>query len=168
MVIERPAAGGARPDVVILLDSITRLPVPTTWWCTLGKILSAVSTPTRYRNPSAFRCRPQHRGRRIAHDHCHRADRDRLAHGRGDLREFKGTGNMELVPTAAWPTAACTRHGLNKSGTRKEECCSTRTSSIGLLAAQLPRRLPTVEAMEFLLERMKRTRQQEFFAHMAQ
>ena len=79
-------------DVVVLLDSITRLgraynlaapglrPHPVRW-CRLDRALPA---------EALLRCRAQHRGRRLADHPGHRAGRDRLAHGRGDLRGVQG------------------------------------------------------------------------------
>ena len=79
-------------DVVILLDSITRLArayntvVPSS-----GKVLTGGVDANALQRPEAlFRRRAQHRGRRLADDHRHRADRYRLAHGRGDLRGVQG------------------------------------------------------------------------------
>ena len=75
-------------DVVILLDSITRLArahnavVPPS-----GKILSGGIDSNALQRPEAFLRRgPQHRRRRLADDHRDGLDRYRLAHGRRDLR----------------------------------------------------------------------------------
>ena len=79
-------------DVVVLLDSITRLgraynlaapasgPHPVRW-CRLRRAVPA---------EEVLRCGPQHRGRRLADHPRHRAGRDRLADGRGDLRGVQG------------------------------------------------------------------------------
>jgi transcription termination factor Rho len=85
--------------------------------------------------------------------------------------EFKGTGNMELVldrrlaDRRVYPAI-----DINKSGTRKEELLLDKDelNRVYLLRNFLAD-MPTVEAMEFLLERMKRTKtNKEFFATMAQ
>ena len=79
-------------DVVILLDSITRLAraynaiVPPS-----GKVLSGgVDSQRAAAAQALLRRRPQHRGRRLAHHHRHRARRDGLAHGRRHLRGVQG------------------------------------------------------------------------------
>jgi len=63
-------------DVVILLDSITRLRrayntvVPSS-----GKVLTAASTQRAAAAKALLRCRPQHRGGRLAHHHRDRPGR---------------------------------------------------------------------------------------------
>ncbi len=83
-----------KKDVVILLDSVTRLArayntiVPAS-----GKVLSGGVDSNALQRPEALlRRRAQHRGGRLAHHHRHRAGRHRLAHGRGDLRGVQGHG----------------------------------------------------------------------------
>ena len=79
-------------DVVILLDSITRLARahnvdrPALGEDPLGRRRRARAAQAE----AVLRRGAQHRRRRLAHDHRHRADRDRLAHGRGDLRGVQG------------------------------------------------------------------------------
>ena len=88
-----------RRDVVILLDSITRLArayntvVPSSARCS-----PAVSTPMRCSVRKVLRGGPQHRGGRLAVDHRDRADRYRLAHGRGDLRGVQGNRQFRDHP----------------------------------------------------------------------
>ena len=79
-------------DVVILLDSITRLGrayntvVPSS-----GKVLTGGVDANALQRPEALlRRRAQYRGRRLADHHRHRADRHRLAHGRSDFRRIQG------------------------------------------------------------------------------
>ena len=79
-------------DVVVLLDShhptrprlqpggAGQRPDPVRW-CRLVRALPA---------EALLRCRPQHRGRRLADDPRHGADRDRLQDGRGHLRGVQG------------------------------------------------------------------------------
>ena len=87
------------------------------------------------------------------------------------FEEFKGTGNMELVldrrlaDRRIWPAI-----DIQKSGTRKEELLMDKDelNRVYLLRNFLAD-MPPVEAMEFLLERMKRTKSnKEFFATMVQ
>ena len=160
-------------DVVILLDSITRLArahnvvVPHS-----GKILSGGVDANALQKPKRF------------------FGAARNIDGGGSLtiiatalietgsrmdevifEEFKGTGNMELVldrrlaDRRVYPAI-----DINKSGTRKEELLLDKDelNRVYLLRNFLAD-MPTVEAMEFLLERMKRTKtNKEFFATMAQ
>ena len=81
-------------DVVVLLDSITRLgraynlgaPAQRAdphRWRRLGRAVPAEALPRR---------RPQHRERRLADHLRHRAGRDRLGDGHGDLRGVQGDG----------------------------------------------------------------------------
>jgi len=160
-------------DVVILLDSITRLArahnvvVPHS-----GKILSGGVDANALHKPKRF------------------FGAARNIEGGGSLtivgtalietgsrmdevifEEFKGTGNMELVldrkiaERRVWPAI-----DVNKSATRKEELLlpPDELNRMYLLRKFLAD-MPTVEAIEFLIERMKRTKNnKEFFATMAQ
>ena len=160
-------------DVVILLDSITRLArahnvvVPHS-----GKILSGGVDANALQKPKRF------------------FGAARNIDGGGSLtiiatalietgsrmdevifEEFKGTGNLELVldrrlaDRRIWPAI-----DIQKSGTRKEELLMDKDelNRVYLLRNFLAD-MPPVEAMEFLLERMKRTKSnKEFFATMVQ
>ena len=160
-------------DVVILLDSITRLArahnvvVPHS-----GKILSGGVDANALHKPKRF------------------FGAARNIEGGGSLtivgtalietgsrmdevifEEFKGTGNMELVldrkiaERRVWPAI-----DVNKSATRKEELLlpPDELNRMYLLRKFLAD-MPTVEAIEFLIERLKRTKNnKEFFATMAQ
>ncbi len=160
-------------DVIILLDSITRLArahnvvVPHS-----GKILSGGVDANALQKPKRF------------------FGAARNIDGGGSLtivatalidtgsrmdevifEEFKGTGNAELVldrrlaDRRIFPAI-----DINKSGTRKEELLLDKDelNRVYLLRNFLAD-MPVVEAMEFLLERMKRTKtNKEFFATMAQ
>jgi len=93
MVIEKAKRLVERKiDVVILLDSITRLGraynavTPSS-----GRVLSG--RPRRQRPATAqtlLRRGPQHRRWRIAHHHRYGPDRHRFPHGRGDFRRIQG------------------------------------------------------------------------------
>ena len=160
-------------DVVILLDSITRLArahnvvVPHS-----GKILSGGVDANALHKPKRF------------------FGAARTIEGGGSLsivgtalietgsrmdevifEEFKGTGNMELVldrkisERRIWPAI-----DVQKSATRKEELLlpPDELNRMYLLRKFLAD-MPPVEAIEFLIERMKRTKNnKEFFATMAQ
>ncbi|MBI4543438.1 MAG: transcription termination factor Rho [Gemmatimonadetes bacterium] len=87
------------------------------------------------------------------------------------FEEFKGTGNLELVldrrisERRIWPAI-----DVQRTGTRKEELLlpPDELNRVYLLRKFLAD-MPPVEAIEFLLERLKRTKNnKEFYATMAQ
>src|SRR5881296_889290 len=160
-------------DVMILLDSITRLGrahnvvVPHS-----GKILSGGVDANALQKPKRF------------------FGAARNIEGGGSLtiiatalidtgsrmdevifEEFKGTGNMEVIlgrriaERRTFPAI-----DVQRSGTRKEEILLSKEelNKVYLLRNFLAD-MPPVEAIEFLLERLKRTKtNNEFFATMAQ
>ncbi len=160
-------------DVVILLDSITRLArahnvvVPHS-----GKILSGGVDANALHKPKRF------------------FGAARNIEGGGSLtiigtalietgsrmdevifEEFKGTGNSEIVldrriaERRTWPAV-----DVNRSATRKEELLlpADELNRVYLLRKFLAD-MPPVEAIEFLMERLKRTKNnKEFYATMAQ
>ena len=160
-------------DVIILLDSITRLArahnvvVPHS-----GKILSGGVDANALQKPKRF------------------FGAARSIEGGGSLtivatalietgsrmdevifEEFKGTGNWEIIldrkiaDRRIWPSMDVVR-----SSTRKEELLLDKEelNKVYLLRNFLAD-MPPVEAIEFLLERMKRTKNnKEFFASMQQ
>jgi transcription termination factor Rho len=87
------------------------------------------------------------------------------------FEEFKGTGNMEVIldrriaERRTFPSI-----DVQRSGTRKEELLLTKEelNKVYLLRNFLAD-MPPVEGIEFLLERMKRTKNNvEFFQTMQQ
>ncbi len=160
-------------DVVILLDSITRLArahnvvVPHS-----GKILSGGVDANALHKPKRF------------------FGAARNIEGGGSLtiigtalietgsrmdevifEEFKGTGNSEIVldrriaERRTWPAV-----DVNRSATRKEELLlpPDELNRVYLLRKFLAD-MPPVEAIEFLMERLKRTKSnKEFYSTMAQ
>jgi transcription termination factor Rho len=160
-------------DVVILLDSITRLArahnvvIPHS-----GKILSGGVDANALQKPKRF------------------FGAARNIEGGGSLtiiatalietgsrmdevifEEFKGTGNMELVldrrisDRRIYPAI-----DVQRTSTRKEELLLDKEDlNKTYLLRNFLADMPTVEAIEFLLERMKRTKtNKEFFATMQQ
>src|SRR5437762_1925124 len=96
-----------------------------------------------------------------------------VEHGKDEVifEEFKGTGNMEVIldrriaERRTFPAI-----DVQRSGTRKEEILLSKEelNKVYLLRNFLAD-MPPVEAIEFLLERLKRTKtNNEFFATMAQ
>ena len=160
-------------DVVILLDSITRLArahnvvVPHS-----GKILSGGVDANALQKPKRFfgAARNIEKGGSLTILATALIDTG----SRMDeviFEEFKGTGNMELVldrrlaDRRIWPAI-----DIQKSGTRKEELLMDKDelNRVYLLRNFLAD-MPPVEAIEFLLERMKRTKSnKEFFSTMQQ
>jgi transcription termination factor Rho len=158
-------------DVVILLDSITRLArahnavVPHS-----GKILSGGLDATALERPKRFfgAARNIEEGGSLTIIATALIDTG----SRMDeviFEEFKGTGNMELVldrrlsDRRIFPSI-----DINKSGTRKEELLLTdmELNRVYILRKFLSD-LTSVEAMEFLLERMRGTKSnEEFLKHM--
>jgi len=160
-------------DVVILLDSITRLArahnvvVPHS-----GKILSGGGDANALQKPKRFfgAARNIDGGGSLTIIATARIDTG----SRMDeviFEEFKGTGNMELVldrrlaDRRIYPAI-----DIQRTSTRKEELLMDKDelNRVYLLRNFLAD-MPPVEAIEFLLERMKRTKSnKEFFATMAQ
>ncbi len=158
-------------DVVILLDSITRLArahnavVPHS-----GKILSGGLDATALERPKRFfgAARNIEEGGSLTIIATALIDTG----SRMDeviFEEFKGTGNMELVldrrlsDRRLFPSI-----DINKSGTRKEELLLTdmELNRVFILRKFLSDLTP-VEAMEFLIERMRGTKSnEEFLKHM--
>ncbi len=158
-------------DVVILLDSITRLArahnavVPHS-----GKILSGGLDATALERPK--RCFGAARNIEEGGSLTIIATALIDTGSRMDeviFEEFKGTGNMELVldrrlsDRRIFPSI-----DINKSGTRKEELLLTdmELNRVYILRKFLSD-LTSIEAMEFLLERMRGTKSnEEFLKHM--
>jgi transcription termination factor Rho len=160
-------------DVVILLDSITRLArahnvvVPHS-----GKILSGGVDANALQKPKRFfgAARNIDKGGSLTIIATALIDTG----SRMDeviFEEFKGTGNMELVldrrlaDRRIYPAI-----DIQRTSTRKEELLMDKDelNRVYLLRNFLAD-MPPVEALEFLLERMKRTKNnKEFFATMAQ
>ncbi|MCG3119975.1 MAG: Transcription termination factor Rho [bacterium] len=158
-------------DVVILLDSITRLArahnavVPHS-----GKILSGGLDATALERPKRFfgAARNIEEGGSLTIIATALIDTG----SRMDeviFEEFKGTGNMELVldrrlsDRRLFPSI-----DINKSGTRKEELLLSdfELNRVYILRKFLSDLTP-VEAMEFLIERMRGTKSnEEFLKHM--
>ncbi len=148
-------------DVVILLDSLTRLArahnavIPHS-----GKILSGGIDSNALHRPKRF----FGAARNVEHGGSLSIIATALIEtgSRMDdviFEEFKGTGNMELVldrrlsDRRIYPAL-----DINRSGTRKEELLLTKgeLSRVWILRKLLNEMTP-VEAMEFLLERMQRS-----------
>jgi len=162
-----------KKDVIILLDSITRLArAHNTVIPHSGKILSGGVDANALHKPKRF------------------FGAARNIEGGGSLtiiatalietgsrmdevifEEFKGTGNMELVldrkisDRRTYPAI-----DVQRTSTRKEELLLDQEElNKTYLLRNFLADMPTVEAIEFLLERMKRTKTNaEFFASMQQ
>ena len=156
-----------KKDVVILLDSITRLGrayntvVPSS-----GKVLSGGVDSNALQKPKRFfgAARDIEEGGSLTIIATALVDTG----SRMDeviFEEFKGTGNMELYLDRKLTERRCfPAIDINKSGTRKEELLlpSDTLSRVWLLRKVL-QPLNTVDAMEFLLEKMNDTDNNEQF-----
>jgi transcription termination factor Rho len=154
-------------DVVILLDSITRLArayntvVPPS-----GKVLSGGVDSNALHKPKRFfgAARNIEDGGSLTIIATALIDTG----SRMDeviFEEFKGTGNMEIYLDRKLAERRCfPAIDINKSGTRKEELLlpSDTLSRVWLLRKVL-QPLNTVDAMEFLLEKMNDTDNNEHF-----
>ena len=157
-------------DVVILLDSITRLAraynqvIPTS-----GKILSGGVDSNALHKPKRF----FGAARNIEHGGSLTIIATALIETGSKMdevifEEFKGTGNMELVldrklvEKRIFPSI-----DINKSGTRKEELLIEKgdLDRIWVLRKVLAS-LNVVEAMEFLFDKMEKFKNNEEFLHM--
>ena len=148
-------------DVVILLDSLTRLArahnavIPHS-----GKILSGGIDSNALHRPKRF----FGAARNVEHGGSLTIMATALIEtgSRMDdviFEEFKGTGNMELVldrrlsDRRIYPAI-----DINRSGTRKEELLLSKAElSRTWILRKLLNEMTPVEAMEFLLERMQRS-----------
>jgi len=154
-------------DVVILLDSITRLArAYNTIAPPSGKVLSGGLDSNALQRPKRF----FGAARNIEHGGSLTILATSLVDtgSRMDeviFEEFKGTGNMELVldrrltDRRIFPSIE-----LNKSGTRKEELLLTREelSRVWVLR-KLLNEMNLIEGMEFLLEKMRETKDNKDF-----
>ncbi len=154
-------------DVVILLDSITRLArahnavIPHS-----GKIMSGGIDSNALKKPKQFlgAARNTEEGGSLTIVATALIDTG----SRMDdviFEEFKGTGNMELVldrrlsDRRIFPS-----FDLIRSGTRKEELLLTKKELARLwILRKLLNEMTVIEAMEFLQERLKRTKTNEDF-----
>jgi transcription termination factor Rho len=161
-------------DVVILLDSITRLArAHNTIIPNSGKILSGGVDAKALEKPKRFfgAARNIDGGGSLTIVATALVDTG----SRMDeviFEEFKGTGNMELVldrkiaDRRIFPAI-----DINKSGTRKEELLLDREEQnrVYLLRNFFLGDMPSEDAIVFLLQRMARTKtNREFFASMAE
>ncbi|MFO1266522.1 MAG: transcription termination factor Rho [Rubrivivax sp.] len=162
MVIERAKRlVELKKDVVILLDSITRL----------ARLQQRAAEETgqgahrrcrrqRAAAPQALlRRRPQHRGRRHAHDR-HRAHRHRLEDGRGHLRGIQGHRQLRDPPRP--PHGREARLSLDPHQQERHAARGAALEPEILQKTWILRKLlypmDEIEAMEFVLEKMKATK----------
>lgn len=157
----------AKQDVVILLDSITRLArahntvVPQS-----GKILSGGVDANAMQRPKKFfgAARKVEEGGSLTIIATALVE----TNSRMDeviFEEFKGTGNMELVlDRKLYERRIFPAIDINRSGTRREELLLTpdELAKIWLLRKVLGGD-PPIEAMETLIERIRATRSNEEF-----
>jgi transcription termination factor Rho len=157
-----------RKDVVILLDSITRLArayntvVPAS-----GKVLTGGVDANALQKPEALlRCCSQHRGRRLAHHHRHRTDRNGSPDGRRDLRRVQGHrqhGNPPRSPhgrEADIPGDQREPFGHPPRGTVAQ---ARRSSQKIWVLRKLLYPMDELEAAEFLIDKVRSTKNEQRF-----
>ena len=156
----RPSASSSTAsDVVILLDSITRLARAfNTVQPPSGKILSGGIDANALQRPKRFfgAARNLEAGR-LADDHRHRADRHRLPDGRRDLRGVQGVpATWSCTSIASSSTAASSPSiDIDRSGTRKEELLmSPETLNKVWILRKILNQMSVVEAMELLVDKL--------------
>ena len=119
-----------------------------------------------------LRRRAQHRGRRLAVDHRHRADRYRIEDGRGHLRRVQGHRQFaKSCSTARSATSASSRRWTSASpAPARKNCWSIQaTLSKMWVLRRILMQMGTIDAMQFLLDKMKDAKSNEdFFASMNQ
>ena len=151
-------------DVVIVLDSLTRMARAfNTAERGTGRTLSGGLDSSAMAKPKAFfgSARSIRAGARwrIAHDHRDRARRNRVAHGRRDLRGVQGHGQLR---DQARPSLAEKRifpaFDIGTSGTRREEKLfrPDQLDAIYTLRRGL-QQMPPQSAMEWLIKRIAAT-----------
>ena len=85
------------------------------------------------------------------------------------FEEFKGTGNMELhLDRRAAEKRVFPAIGINKSGTRREDLLTTEEELQRMwILRKILHPMDEIQAIEFLLDRMKHTKtNEEFFQSM--
>ena len=149
-------------DVVVLLDSITRLgraynlAAPASGRILSGGVDAVGAVPAE----AVLRCRAQHRGRRLADHPRHRARRDRVEDGRGDLRGVQGHrqhGAPPVAPAGRQAHLPGRRHQRLRHPPRGDADGRRRDSrSAGNSAARSPDS-DTQQSLELVLGRLKET-----------
>jgi len=162
-----------RKDVVILLDSITRLARPyNTVVPPSGKVLSGGVHSNALHKPKRFfgAARNIEHGGRLTIIATALIDTG----SRMDeviFEEFKGTGNMEIIlDRRIADRRVFPAFDLIRSGTRKEELLTPKEilNRVWILRRLLQEMNP-VDAIEFIIDKMRKTQtNEEFFASMNQ
>jgi transcription termination factor Rho len=172
MVIERAKRlVEHKKDVVILLDSITRL--ARAYNTVMPVIRQGADRRCRRQcaaAPEAFlRRRAQRRGRRFADHHRHRAGRHRLEDGRGDLRGVQGHRQHGSAPGPPHRREARLSGDQHQPLRYPPRGIADRTGLLQKIwiLRKLLHPMDELAAMEFLLDKMKNTKSNdEFFTFM--
>ena len=157
-------------DVVILLDSITRLArayntvVPSS-----GKVLTGGVDANALQRPKRFWGGEKYRRGWVINNNCHRFNRNRVCMDEVIFEEFKGTGNSELIldrklaDKRVFPAIDVT-----KSGTRKEELLVDKVTLNKMwMLRRILMQMGPVDAMEFLTDKLRHAKTNEdFFENM--
>ena len=167
MVIERAKRlVELKKDVVILLDS-DHPPGPCLQQCLAVQRQGALSWRRGRQRPAApqalFWRGPQHRRRRLADHHRHRAGRHRLQDGRGDLRRVQGHGQLRNPPGSPHGREARLPQHLDqqeRAPDAKNLLLKPEILQKSWILRKLLYPMDEIEAMEFILEKMKASEEQ--------
>ena len=157
-------------DVVILLDSITRLArayntqVPSS-----GKVLTGGVDANALQRPKDFWSGKKYRGGGFLNDHRYSIGRYGSRMDEVIFEEFKGTGNSEIIldrklsDKRVFPSIDVT-----KSGTRKEELLVSKEDLSKMwILRKILMPMGANDSMEFLLEKIKNSKNNgDFFESM--
>jgi len=153
---------------VILLDSITRLGRAYNTWSVIRQGVDGGVDANALQRPNASSA-PRATSRKAARSHHRdRAGRYRQPHGRSDFREFKGTGNSELILDRKSRTSAPSRHrylAFRHPQGRADHRSAAPEEDVR--AAPDPQSDGTMDAIDFLLDKLRNTKNNsEFFESM--
>ena len=157
-------------DVVILLDSITRLRALQHGGAVLGQGAHGWRGCQRAAAAEALLRRgAQHRGGRLAHHHLHRPDRHRQPHGRSHLRgvqRHRQRGDHSRPQALRQAHVAGHRHHQVRHAQGRAPRRQGTLSKMWLLRRILMP-MGVVDAMEFLIDKLKHAKSNaEFFESM--
>ena len=130
-----------------------------------GKVLTGGVDANALQKPKRFfGAAAQHRRRWLAHHHRHRPIDTGSRMDDVIYEEFKGTGNMEIhldrrmAEKRVYPAI-----NVNRSGTRREELLLKSDILQRSGCCKLLRRMDDIDAMEFLLDKIKATKNNSSF-----
>jgi transcription termination factor Rho len=171
MVIERAKRlVELKKDVVILLDSITRL--ARAYNNVLPSSRQGADWRRGRQRPAApqalLRRGAQHRGRRLADHHRHRPGRHRLQDGRGDLRRVQGHRQLRDPPGSSHGREARLPLDPDQQVGHPPRRVAAQAEILqkSWILRKLLYPMDEIEAMEFVLDKMRSTKNNHDFFDM--